>query len=161
MVFSYQFFKGKKVRGLYNCWNRNLDLDLDQLKSAYKITTLVTLIEDFEFKNMSITDLFPKCKERKIENIFFPIEDGNVPDSIEKFHELIKTLLQKLKSGEVVIIHCMGGLGRTGTVAAGILIVLGEDVSNAISCVRKVRPGAIETVKQEEFLKEYEQFIKK
>lgn len=110
---------------------------------------------------MSITDLFPKCKQRKIENIFFPIEDGNVPDSIEKFHELIKILLQKLKNGEVVIIHCMGGLGRTGTVAGGILIMLGEDFSNAISYVRKARPGTIETAKQEQFLKEYEQFTKK
>ncbi|MNL81577.1 hypothetical protein D3C87_2087370 [compost metagenome] len=50
--------------------------------------------------------------------------------------------------------HCKGGLGRAGTVASMLLIDTGcaLDGINAIAKVRSVRPGAVETAEQEEFI---------
>ena len=60
-----------------------------------------------------------------------------------------------LAEGLSVFIHCRGGLGRAGTVAARLLIELGEaDAAIAIARVREVRPGAIETTAQENHLHE-------
>jgi ADP-ribosyl-[dinitrogen reductase] hydrolase len=48
------------------------------------------------------------------------------------------------------LIHCRGGLGYTGMIAARLLVELGMDAHDAIAAVRRVRPGAIETGAQEQ-----------
>lgn len=50
--------------------------------------------------------------------------------------------------------HCKGGLGRAGTVAARLLIEFGQAPEDAIACVRAARPGAIETHQQETYLRQ-------
>jgi ADP-ribosyl-[dinitrogen reductase] hydrolase len=49
-------------------------------------------------------------------------------------------------------VHCRGGLGRAGTVAARLLAELGMAPADAISRVRAVRPGAIQTQAQREYV---------
>ena len=51
-----------------------------------------------------------------------------------------------------MLVHCRGGLGRAGTIAARLLIELGIEPATAIERVRAVRPGAIETRAQEEYV---------
>ena len=57
-----------------------------------------------------------------------------------------------LRSGRDVLVHCRGGLGRAGTIAARLLIELGMEPATAIRQVRAVRPGAIETLEQEKYV---------
>ena len=54
--------------------------------------------------------------------------------------------------GESVVVHCRGGLGRTGLVAARLLVELGESPVSALVRVRAARPGAVETVEQEKYV---------
>lgn len=51
-----------------------------------------------------------------------------------------------------MLVHCRGGLGRAGTIAARLLVELGMQPTEAIAGVRAVRPGAIETSDQEKFV---------
>ena len=51
-----------------------------------------------------------------------------------------------------LLVHCRGGLGRAGTIAARLLVELGMEPKQAIASVRAVRPGAIETSDQEDFV---------
>lgn len=53
-----------------------------------------------------------------------------------------------VSAGERVAVHCGGGLGRSGTVAACYLVDLGQEWRDAVVRVRAVRPGAIETSAQ-------------
>jgi ADP-ribosyl-[dinitrogen reductase] hydrolase len=53
-----------------------------------------------------------------------------------------------LRSGFNVLVHCKGGLGRAGMIAARLLVELGSSPADAVKAVRKVRPGAIETSQQ-------------
>jgi ADP-ribosyl-[dinitrogen reductase] hydrolase len=57
-----------------------------------------------------------------------------------------------LERGGRVLVHCRGGLGRAGTIAALMLIERGWSAPQAISDVRAVRPGAIETEEQERWV---------
>ena len=57
--------------------------------------------------------------------------------------------------GKNIVIHCMGGKGRSGTIAAILLIEFGEDNKKAIEIVREKRKGAIETEEQEKFILNY------
>ncbi len=54
-----------------------------------------------------------------------------------------------LDRGEAILLHCAGGKGRSGMVAARLLAERGVAGESAIAAVRTARPGAIETVEQE------------
>ena len=55
--------------------------------------------------------------------------------------------------GEAVVVTCMGGLGRSGTVAACFLVDAGMSPDAAIAAVRTARgPRALETIAQEDFV---------
>ncbi len=53
-----------------------------------------------------------------------------------------------------VLLHCRGGLGRTGVVAARLLMEFGVPVKDAVRTVRAARPGTIETSAQERYLRD-------
>ena len=76
------------------------------------------------------------------------------PDEIftADFFETQSSLLEYLRSGEKIAIHCKGGLGRSGTIAALLLSHLGFSTEKSIELVRKSRPGAIESTEQEIFI---------
>ena len=53
--------------------------------------------------------------------IHFPMVDHSVASSLEALDGLIIDLARRVRQGEVLYIHCMAGLGRTGLVAACLL----------------------------------------
>lgn len=61
-------------------------------------------------------------------------------------------MLAVLARGDKVLIHCRGGLGRTGVVAARLLIEAGTEPDLAAKLVRAARPGAIETWEQYQYV---------
>jgi ADP-ribosyl-[dinitrogen reductase] hydrolase len=51
-----------------------------------------------------------------------------------------------------IVLHCRAGLGRTGTIAARLLVETGTPPDAAIRAIRAARPGAIETPAQEHYV---------
>lgn len=149
------FCPGKKVRNSLSGgdWDRDIDLDLDVIAdSGAKV--LVTLIEDHEFDEMGVKDLASKVKSRGLVWYHLPIPDKGIPDKNfeEKWIRIGSDLRARLFAGDDIVIHCKGGLGRTGLVAARLLIELGEDNQSVIQKVRVARPGTIETIEQENYV---------
>ena len=73
---------------------------------------------------------------------------------------MTKSLLKNdLIDGKNVVLHCMGGKGRSGTIAAILLMEFGENNKKAIEIVRKNRKGAIETKEQEDYILSYSKKI--
>jgi ADP-ribosyl-[dinitrogen reductase] hydrolase len=85
-----------------------------------------------------------------------PIVDVSTPDRYfeESWDTAGETLRSLLQNGANVLVHCRGGRGRAGTIAARLLIEVGMEPGTAIAKARKVRPGAIETPEQERFVRE-------
>ncbi len=48
--------------------------------------------------------------------------------------------------------HCLAGLGRTGTIAACCLVASGRSPADAIRAVRAARPGSVQNPAQEAFV---------
>ncbi len=79
-----------------------------------------------------------------------PIVDGSVP-SASDLRRTVRYLLNELRQGRRLVLHCVGGLGRAGTVSACLLRAQGLSAADAIRQVRSTRSGrAIETRVQED-----------
>jgi protein-tyrosine phosphatase len=66
--------------------------------------------------------------------------------------EMLAEIGEGRRTGNVAV-ACMGGVGRTGTVAACALVQAGVSPDDAIATVRAVRhPTAVETAEQERFV---------
>lgn len=149
------FCPGKKQpAAMTGGWNRDLSLDLDAI-SDWGAGVVVTLIEDHEFAALGVADLGAEVSKRHLEWLHLPIPDVSIPG--ERFEaawtEVGEGLRARLRDGFNIVVHCKGGLGRAGTIAARLLVELGHEPDTAISAVRAVRPGAIETSAQAEYVR--------
>jgi protein-tyrosine phosphatase len=115
---------------------------------------LVSLIEGREYRLVGVEHM-PELLPRHILHINLPIEDESIPDSgwEESWRREGPRVRGFLAHGGRVCVHCMGGFGRTGLLAARILVEFGERPEQAIRFVRATRPGTIETGEQEEYVK--------
>lgn len=81
---------------------------------------------------------------------------GHNPPTLEQMHQAVSIIQASLKSNHPVIVHCVHGLGRTGTIIAGYLTTCGYTAQGAIDYIRTLRPGFVETEEQEAVIYEYE-----
>lgn len=148
------FCPGKKDCGYSGIiWNRDLDADLDVIE-GWGANAVVTLLEEFELEMLGIPALPSLLQDKGIEWHHLPIRDVDVPD--RNFEEKWMVNGQRLKEILInegkVLLHCRGGIGRTGTIAAKLLVEFGFKPSHAVALVRKTRPGTIETEAQEQYV---------
>lgn len=76
------------------------------------------------------------------------------PDQIQRMIEFID---EQTESNRPVVVSCYAGIGRTGTVLACYLIHRGHDPAEAITMLRDLRPGSVQTPEQEAAVYAYAQ----
>ncbi|ACB35058.1 dual specificity protein phosphatase [Leptothrix cholodnii SP-6] len=141
---------GKRASSLLGPrWERDLAADIDVIR-RWRPDAVVTLIEDHEFIELNVIQLGAQVRASGIAWHHLPIVDVHPPD--ERFETGWQTsgpaLVGCLNAGGRVLVHCRGGLGRAGTVAARMLVELDVPAPDAVARVRQARPGAIETADQ-------------
>ena len=131
-------------------WQRDLATDIDTLQH-WGAAAVVTLMPQHELQAVQADGIGAVCESRGIEWHHLPLQDVDVPDAAFETAWLYTglRLREHLRAGRNVLLHCRGGLGRSGTIAARLLVELGWDAHAAIRAVRAQRPGAIETRAQE------------
>lgn len=155
-LIGMTFCPGKKQAvALDGPWDRDLDTDIQALK-AFDCTALVTLMEAWELEDVEVPAplLENKLEQAGIEWYLLPIRDSGVPDvRFESKWAYAGLCLRKhLRAGCHIVVHCKGGLGRTGVIAARLLIEFGVSPDEAINAVRQARPGTIENANQKAFV---------
>jgi ADP-ribosyl-[dinitrogen reductase] hydrolase len=146
---------GKKGPEQGCVWDRDLAQDLWRLRSTYKTSVLVSLIEESERVELAIPHLPQAAREAELDLMAFPFPDGGVPRSLEQLASLVVKILDEAANGRNVVIHCKGGLGRTGLVAACCLVARGHSPEAAIGLVRRARADAVEPGRQERFIRDF------
>jgi protein-tyrosine phosphatase/nicotinamidase-related amidase len=133
---------------------RDLDADLATLVDR-GVTRLLCLLPDSELAWAGVSDLRPRAQGAGIEYRQLAVPDQGTP-GLHDAREAVSWCRVGVAAGGRVVITCMGGLGRSGTIAACYLVELGWSAPEAISAVRHSRgPRAVETRSQEAFVAAY------
>src|ERR1043165_3287268 len=116
------------------------------------IAAIVCLVETFEIhhKSQSYAEAL-ELGTVPCPVLPFEIREGGVPEDRAAFWGIATAIANCLQSGEAVLIHCAGGVGRTAMLAVSVLLALGEPLSEAESAVSRAG-STVETMAQMEML---------
>lgn len=133
---------------------------------ALGITLVVTLTEEEPLPAEWFQDT--PCR-----NLFLPVRNYQAPTN--KQVDLFIKSMDDLPTEEAALVHCGGGKGRAGTFAACYLMARAYDETppqrhdseervhmypgDAMKLLRHLRPGSIETIEQETFVRNYAQYL--
>lgn len=137
-------------------WDRNLALDLARLKHDFDAAHLVCLLEDHELRELRIERLPDVTAELGIALRRLPIADGTVPQDAAAVANVVSDIVSWAQSGENVIIHCKGGLGRAGTISGCVLRSSGMDAQATLAALVEARgPNCPETAAQHQYVTQF------
>ncbi len=92
------------------------------------VTVFVNLAEEWEFCENRRQRAIDYSVPETLEKLFFPVMDRSIPEDKTKFRAFVELLSQKV-SAHTIYVHCLGGAGRTGIVAACLLLQLDKSLS--------------------------------
>jgi ADP-ribosyl-[dinitrogen reductase] hydrolase len=142
---------GKRQRGAaMGDWERDLAADLARI-AEWGAAAVATLMEQHELERYGVVGIGEAAEALGMEWHHLPIPDVGVPDGLfeARWFYAGHRLRAHLLAGRRVLLHCRGGLGRTGTIAARLMVELGTAPDEAVAAVRRARPGTLETAAQE------------
>ena len=112
--------------------------DIAALK-AEGIHTVVSLLEADELIAEGLEHEAQLCEESNLQYLNFPIEDHQVPDDRDAAMAFIHSLKDELNQGKNIAIHCRGGVGRTGTLAAALMFACDLQPEDIFERLHKAR----------------------
>lgn len=135
-------------------YRRDLDRDIGSLVDA-GIGYLALLVEDHELERWGDPAIVERAGGAGLTVARWPMPDGSTPRDVAEMDAILAALAAARERTDAAV-ACMGGVGRTGTVAACALVAAGWDPASAIAEVRRVRhPTAVETAEQEAFVEAF------
>ena len=78
------------------------------------------------------------ARQAGLSFVEFPIPDFSVPDP-EALQSLATQIAKDVRKGNYVVIHCRGGIGRSGVVAGAALIAMGAGADEAMRLISEAR----------------------
>ena len=103
------------------------------------LDVIVSLLEGDETAQFDLGREHEIAESKGVQFISFPIPDRGVPPSTGAAMALLSGLFEALDQGKNVAVHCRQGIGRSGLVAAGLLVASGMRVDEAIDAVSAAR----------------------
>ncbi len=128
--------------------------EMDDVAETFK--AIVVLVEGFELPYS-----LDEWGKRGVEVFHSPVRDFSAPD-LGQLLGILRWIEARVTEGKKVLIHCLGGCGRSGTVAVAWLMYSKDlPLGKALRRVRSLRPCAVETVEQLQMLRELDKILKK
>lgn len=126
------------------------------------VSGLCSLLTEGEVSASDLGSEAGLCKTLGIHFWHFPIKDATPPSDIEQAHQLILALVKHVQSSQKLVIHCYGGIGRSGTIAIAVLLHLGYDLERAMAEATAMRGFDVpQTDAQKNWLRDYALFLQK
>ena len=120
------------------------------------INLVIVLAEEQEYLVYAKRDLPEFYRAKSLDVLHIPVPDFGIPEDLPQWEGGLEVAAQAAIDGKNIAVHCLAGIGRTGTFLACLakenLRMTGEQ---AIRWVRESIPGAMESKYQEEFVVKY------
>ncbi len=122
------------------------------------ITTFIDLTEEGELSS------YARWLDSESQTYHrFPIWDVSIPDSPETTIDILDTIDTHIAKGDVVYLHCWGGVGRTGTIVGCWLVRHGHPGPAALErlaelwaeCPKSAWTRSPETEEQRRYVREW------
>ena len=114
---------------------------------------MVSLLTGSENDELGLVQEGQFTKDLGLDFVSFPIDDYSVPKSEESVLQLTTKLHQTLSEGKCVGIHCRQSIGRSGLIAACLLVLAGEAPEDAFDHVSAARSARVpDTAEQREWV---------
>lgn len=113
----------------------------DEFAGLYRagLRKVVSLLEDHEAYEVGLSEEKGLCEKHGLEFASYPIPDRGLPPSVSSFAELTRSIYHESAGGQSTVIHCRAGIGRTGLVAAGVLLHAAFSVDDAFAHISQRR----------------------
>jgi protein-tyrosine phosphatase len=117
------------------------------------LDVMVSLLEPNEVTELGLAREGESAASNGIGFRSFPVPDRGVPSSTQDAIALLKDIVKALDNGKTVAVHCRQGVGRSGLIAAGVLMISGLNAKTAIEVVGTARGETVpETAAQHRWL---------
>lgn len=133
----------------------DLDTSLAQLKQQ-GVAAIVTALDESELASKGVAELGEKAQQLGMKWFQIEIEDDCAPgdEFAAKWQQASPELHQVIAQGGKVAMHCMGGSGRTGLLAAHFLLEKQWQLDDIVREVQALRPGAFTKSVQVDYIKQ-------
>jgi protein-tyrosine phosphatase len=116
------------------------------------LNVVVSLLETEEAAQLELDSEGTVAQAHGVQFLSFPIPDRGVPASTR---DALGRLSASLDEGKNVVVHCRQSVGRSGMVAAGLLIAAGMTAEQAIETVSQARGATVpETAEQLQWIRQ-------
>ncbi|CAJ1074815.1 cyclin-dependent kinase inhibitor 3 [Xyrichtys novacula] len=135
---------------------RSLERDVEEMQNQ-GVQEVFVFCTRGELSKYRVPSLLEAYRQRGFTIHHWPFPDGDAPE-LEQCCQILEELQFNLETNRRTVIHCYGGFGRSGLIAACLLLQLSLTMTanKAIEILREYRGGgAIQTVKQYNFLHEF------
>lgn len=136
---------------------RPRDVDLERF-AAESVRSVLCLQEEHELSMLPVPETLAErraaVEARGIRFVHEPIVDMDAP-GVARMRRLVDGVLGELDASQNVLVHCWAGLGRAGTLAACVLVARGLTPQLAVAHLRRVRPGAVQSIVQERLIRQF------
>jgi len=105
---------------------------------TFGVNHVVSLLESAEQSEVGLTDEEAFCLKNEMRYSSFPIPDRGLPNTIQAI-KFAAQLCDRIRTGEHIVIHCRAGIGRTGIIAAAVLIQADYQPNSALQLISDAR----------------------
>jgi protein-tyrosine phosphatase len=122
------------------------------------VDAVVSLLTPSEADDLDLTQESRLAESEGIRFLSLPVEDRGIPSSWTEVESVLTRASDLRRQGQRVLIHCRQGIGRSGMLAAALLIQDGMTMDSAMQRIQEARGVPVpETDQQREWIRSFQQ----